>query len=126
MSVTFIYNVSNVNVYPYINAPIVVQPVITGAAGKYVVGTFGPSVGYQLYIDGGESHGNLTPGAAYYATATIDSTQPPFPVTDPSLETHVVHFEGKTEGQLHFGFVQTFAHNESAPAPEYTEAAVPA
>lgn len=123
MSVTFIYNVTDVNVYPYIDQPILVKPVVTGASGQYVVGTFGPSVGYQLYISGGEQTGALTPGAAYYATATITSTQPPYPITDPDLETHVVHFEGRDpEGRLHFGFVQSFARNAAAPAPEYEAA----
>lgn len=122
MSVTFTYDVTDVNVYPYIDQPIIVKPVITGASGQYVVGTFGPSVGYQLYIAGGEQHGGLTPGAAYYATATITATQPPYPITDPNLETHVVHFQGTVDGKLHFGFVQTFARNAAAPAPAYEEA----
>lgn len=123
MSVTFIYNVTDVNVYPFIDAPIVVQPVITGASGQYVVGTFGPSVGYQLYISGGQQPGQLTPGAPYYATATITSTQPPSTIDNPDLETHVVHFEGKNaEGQWHFGFVQTFGRHAHAPTPEYETA----
>ena len=124
MSVTFIYNVTDVSVFPYIGAPIVVKPVITGASGQYVVGTFGPSVGYQLYISGGEQVGELTLGAPYFATATITSTQPAYPVTDPNLETHVVRFQGKNaEGQWHFGFVQTIGDHSDAPTPAYEEAA---
>jgi hypothetical protein len=123
MSVTFIYNVVNVDVFPFIDTPIVVKPVITGAEGKYVVGTFGPSVGYQLYISGGEQHGELTLGAPYYATATVVSTQPPFTITDPQIETHVVHYEGRNaEGQQHFGFVSTFGRHPGAPEPAYEEA----
>jgi hypothetical protein len=123
MSVTFIFNVTDVNVYPYVprDEPIVVGPVVTGAQGQYVVGTFGPSVGYQLYISGGEQPGKLTKGASYYATAKITSTQPPYPITNPDLETHVVHFQGTEDGKLHFGFVQTFGRHENAPEPEYEE-----
>jgi hypothetical protein len=122
MSVTFTFNVTDVNVYPFIDAPIVVKPVITGASGQYVVGTFGPSVGYQLYISGGEQPGHLTPGAPYYATANVTSTQPPS-VSVHELETHVVHFEGKnSDGQFHFGFVQTFGRHAHAPTPDYETA----
>ena len=123
MSVTFIYNVVDVDVFPYIGAPIVVKPVVTGASGQYVVGTFGPSVGYQLDIQGGQEVGELTLGAPYFATATITSTQPPYPITDPHLETHVVRYQGKNAaGQLHFGYVQTIGDHSDAPTPEYEEA----
>lgn len=122
MSVTFIYNVTDVTVFPYIGAPIVVKPVVTNGSGQYVVGTFGPSVGYQLYISG-DQVGELTLGAPYFATATVTSTQPPYPITDPNLETHVVRFQGKnTEGQWHFGFVQTIGDHSDAPTPAYEEA----
>lgn len=126
MSVTFIYNVIDVNVYPYIPAPIVVKPVVTGAAGQYVVGTFGPSVGYQLYIDGGQQPGKLVPGATYYATATVTSTQPPYPITDPQITTHFVIYQGIQDGKMHFGLVQTLGVPQGTAQPEYEEAEVPA
>lgn len=126
MSVTFIYNVQDVNVYPYTGIPIPVKPVVTGAAGQYVVGTFLSSVGYQLYIAGGQQPGKLVPGATYYATATVVSTQPPFTITDPQIQTHVLRFEGTQDGKLHFGYVHTLGVPEATAQPEYEEAAVPA
>jgi hypothetical protein len=118
MSVTFTTQLTGVSVYPYLGVPILVKPVITGATAEYVVGTFLASVGYQLYVSGGERPGTLTRGAAYYAVGTDAQG-------GGQVVTHFMYAED-IGANPHFGYVQTLGVHADAPQPDYEEAPVPA
>lgn len=118
MSVTFTTQLTAVNVYPYTGLTLPVQPVITGASAEYVVGTFLNSVGYQLYVSGGQRPGTLTRGAAYYAVGTDARS-------GDQVATHFMYAED-IGANPHFGFVHSIGVSPDAPAPQYEESPVPA
>lgn len=71
--------VKNVSVYPYLGiGPVgpVVQPVITGAAGTYSVGTLGLNVFYNLDLSGGKQTGTLQVHGRYIAIGEYENGSP--------------------------------------------------
>ncbi len=105
--------ITNVSVYPYTTAPIELMPVIENASGTYSVGTLTTHVYYNMDLHGGERHGKLEKGGAYFAVATDKSGK--------SFRTHWMHCtdDGETPS---FALTNNMAmQNATAPALPLTE-----
>jgi hypothetical protein len=111
MSVTFDHPLTQVSVFPYTGVRVPVKPVVTGASGEYVVGTFGLSVGYQLYLRGGQRSGRIVQGARYFALGKDART-------GEELHTHVL-VAVSAGPELHFSYVQTIHVPISHVQPAY-------
>jgi hypothetical protein len=70
--------VKNVSVYPYLGVSIgpVAEPIVTGAAGTYAIGTLGTSVFYNLDLSGGKYVGELGIHMQYIAKGEYDDGSP--------------------------------------------------
>lgn len=103
--------ITDVTVYPYITAPIELEPVIKKASGTYSIGTLTTHVFYNMDLHGGDHVGKLENGGAYFAEATDAEGN--------RFRTHWMHCTGGGD-QPTFGLTQNLSH------PDLSTAALPA